>query len=69
MAGIEYDGIWGINPYSYAEFNRGIQRLADAAGKGAKEAMVPQARLFCADLAFHTKPIGKAAADGNIHKD
>ena len=69
MAGIEYDGIWGINPYSYAEFNRGIQRLADAAGKGAKEAMVPQARLFCADLAFHTKPIGKTAADGKSHQE
>ena len=68
MAGIEYDGIWGIDNHSHAEFNRGIQRLADASGKAAKEAMVPQARLFCTDLAFNTKPIGKKAIAGKRHQ-
>lgn len=49
---------------SSAEMNRAIQRLADEAGKTAREVIVPQSRLFCTDLAYNTKPIGKTAAEG-----
>ena len=49
--------------------NRAIQRLADEAGKAAREVLVSQARLFCADLAFNTKPIGKTAAAGKKLKE
>lgn len=69
MAGVEYDGTFGLNTVDHAEFNRGIQKLADAAGKGAKEVMIPQARLFCADLAYNTRPIGKTAKDGKDHRE
>lgn len=50
------------------EMNRAIQRLTDAAGKTAKEVLVSQSRLFCADLAYNTRPIGKAASLGQDMK-
>lgn len=55
---------FSLSPESAAELNRAVQKLADAAGKVARDSIVPQARLFCADLAYNTKPIGKTAASG-----
>ena len=60
---IEFDSV------SAAELNRAIQRLADESGKTAKEVIVPQSRLFCADLAYNTKPIGKSAGDAKKMKE
>lgn len=45
-----------------AELDSAIQKLADAAGTTAREVLPAQMRLFAADLAFNTRPIGKTAA-------
>lgn len=45
-----------------AELDSAIQKLADAAGSTAREVLPAQMRLFAADLAFNTRPIGKTAA-------
>lgn len=55
---VEFDKV------SDLEMNRAIQRLADAAGKTARDVIVPQSRLFCVDLAYNTRPIGKGASIG-----
>jgi hypothetical protein len=59
---VEFDNV------SDREMNRAIQRLADEAGTAAKETLVSQARLFCADLAYNTRPVGKSAAQGREMK-
>jgi hypothetical protein len=43
--------------------NREMNRLAEQTGKTLKEVLIPQARLFCADLAFWTRPMGKGSGD------
>ena len=45
-----------------SELDSSIQKLADAAGTTAREVLPAQMRLFAADLAFNTRPIGKTAA-------
>lgn len=45
-----------------AELDASIQRLADASGITAREVLPAQMRLFAADLAFNTRPIGKTSA-------
>ncbi len=45
-----------------SELDSAIQKLADAAGTTAREVLPAQMRLFAADLAFNTRPIGKTAA-------
>jgi hypothetical protein len=44
---------------SDAELNRALQRLADASSLTVREVIPAQARLFAADLAFNTRPLGK----------
>lgn len=46
---------------SISELDSAIQRLADAAGSTVKEVLPAQMRLFAADLAFNTRPIGKTS--------
>ena len=45
-----------------SELDSSIQKLADAAGSTVREVLPAQMRLFAADLAFNTRPIGKTAA-------
>lgn len=45
-----------------SELNASIQKLALAAGSTVKEVLPSQMRLFAADLAFNTRPIGKTSA-------
>lgn len=52
-----------IDPASDRELRSAIQKLADASGKTVKEALPAQARLFAADLAFNTRPIGKSPSE------
>lgn len=54
---VELDG------YSFRELSRVVQRLAQVAGKTALETMVSQARLFCTDLVFCTRPLGGKGKD------
>lgn len=51
-----------LSSASQIELNTAVQRLADVAGDTIKEVLPAQARLFCADLAYNTKPIGKDSA-------
>ena len=58
---------------SLSELNATIQRLADAAGSTVREVLPAQMRLFAADLALNTRPIGKtasaqAAGQANVDK-
>lgn len=46
---------------SQAELNRTVQKLTDLSGKEAKDVLTSQMRLFAADLAFNTFPIGKGS--------
>ncbi len=43
------------------QLNRAVQRLADISGKGVREVLTANMRLFAADLAFNTRPKGKGA--------
>jgi len=43
--------------------NRDLNRLAEETGKTLKEVLIPQARLFAADLAYWTAPVGKGSQD------
>lgn len=52
-----------------SELDSSIQKLADAAGTTAREVLPSQMRLFAADLAFNTRPIGKTAASANAGRD
>lgn len=52
---------------SAREMGLAIQRLGEVSGKTAQEVITSQARLFCADLAFITRPIGKSATTGRDH--
>lgn len=55
---------------SMSELDSAVQKLADAAGETVKEVLPAQMRLFAADLAFNTRPIGKTSAaqkDGQEH--
>lgn len=45
-----------------SELDSAIQKLADASGSTAREVLPAQMRLFAADLAFNTRPLGKTAA-------
>jgi hypothetical protein len=49
--------------------NKAIQDLADASGTVAKDTLTKQSRLFCVDLAYNTRPIGKTAASGKKLKE
>lgn len=48
---------------SNKELNDAVQRLADAAGSTVRDVLPAQMRLFAADLAFNTRPIGKGTGD------
>lgn len=52
-----------------SELDAAIQRLADASGSTAREVLPAQMRLFAADLAFNTRPIGKTAAAQKTGQD
>lgn len=41
---------------SMRNFNRQLQKMADAAGEAAQSSLVSQARLFCVDMAAETLP-------------
>lgn len=56
-----------LSAESAAEMNRAIQRLGEVAGKTAEEVITSQARLFCTDLAFCTRPLGKGPGVGKLH--
>jgi hypothetical protein len=45
-----------------AELNSAMQKLADAAGSTVREVLPAQMRLFAADLAMNTRPVGKTAS-------
>lgn len=45
-----------------SELDSAIQRLADASGATVKEVLPSQMRLFAADLAFNTRPLGRTTA-------
>lgn len=53
---------------SLSELNSTLQKLADASGKTVREVLPAQMRLFAADLAFNTHPIGKTAADQKVNQ-
>jgi len=47
-----------------SELDSSIQKLADAAGSTVREVLPAQMRLFAADLAFNTRPVGKTSSSG-----
>lgn len=52
-----------LDPRSQRELDRAVQKLADSAGETVKDVLPSQMRLFAADLAFNTRPIGKSPSD------
>lgn len=57
-----------LSPASQKDLDRAVQKLADAAGSTVKEVLPAQMRLFAADLAFNTRPIGKTPATQKEHQ-
>jgi hypothetical protein len=54
---------------SLPELNSALNKLAEASGKTVREVLPAQMRLFAADLAFNTRPIGKTSAGQKVaHK-
>ena len=53
---------------SISELDKSIQKLADAAGSTVKDVLPAQMRLFAADLALNTRPLGKSASVQKDHQ-
>lgn len=51
-----------------SELDSSIQKLADAAGSTVSEVLPAQMRLFAADLAYNTRPIGNEKGDDESGK-
>jgi hypothetical protein len=58
-----------LDPRSQADLDRAIKKLAEASGSTVKEVLPSQMRLYAADLAFNTRPIGKSPKDAEAGRN